>query len=113
MGDDGHAHAARVEISADGLLAELVVPGGGGVAAPDKAAIVALAKDAKVDLTPDVYELIDEACTALMALGGGAARIPIARGHAPQHGVAGHISFEPGYDPAEVQQALERAATGA
>lgn len=111
MGEDGNAHAARVEISADGLLAELVVPG--GVPAPDKAAIVALAKDVKVELTPDTYELIDEACTALMALGGGAARIAIARGQAPQHGVPGHISFEPGYDPAEVKQALERAATGA
>ena len=111
MSNDATAQPARIEVSADALTAELVVAPGTPV--PDAAAIVALASEARLQLTPDNHELIKEAAAALAALGGGAARIVVARGIPQQHGVPGHIAFEPGYDPAEVQQALERAATGA
>ncbi|MFT3684329.1 MAG: FapA family protein [Phycisphaerales bacterium] len=80
--------------------------------APDKAAVIALAEQAKLQLTPEVHALIEEACAAIAALNGGAAHIVIARGTPAQHAVAGHVEFEPGYNPDEWQQALAKAATG-
>lgn len=111
MSEEANAHPARIEVSADGLTAEIVVHG--GTAPPDRLTIVALATEAKIELTPANHDLVTEAVAALAALGGGNARMVIARGTAPQHGMPGKIAFEAGYDPDEVKQALEKAATGA
>ncbi|MBY0307330.1 MAG: FapA family protein, partial [Phycisphaerales bacterium] len=110
MGADTPQPAPRVEIAPDALTAELVVHAGTPPLTRD--AIVALASDAHLALTPDTNDLISEAAAALAALGGGTARLVIARGQAPEPAVPGRVQFEPGYDPDEWKQALARAAAG-
>jgi uncharacterized protein (DUF342 family) len=110
MANEGEPNPARIEVSADALEAELVVSAGAPPISREN--IVALAGELKLELTPANHELIDEAAKALAACVGGAARLVIARGQAPQHGKPGHVAFEPGYDPAEVQKALAASASG-
>ncbi|HZW05523.1 MAG TPA: FapA family protein [Phycisphaerales bacterium] len=104
------AQPARIEVSADAVEAELVVAAG---APPlDRAAIIAMAADLKLELTPASHELIDDAVRTLAACNGAAARMVIARGTAPRHALPGKVQFEPGYDPEEIKRALESAAAG-
>ena len=110
MANEGNTQTARIEVSADALTAEIVVPG--GVAPPDQLTILAMMAELKIELTAANNALVRETSDALAALGGGAARLPVARGVAPQAAMAGRIGFEPGYDPAEIEQVLQAAAAG-